>query len=115
MRSVLAGLALMLSGCTVIEIAESDGAVHIERRMGFASITLDPSGEAVVASMRSLGAASTPLGFTLGYAAQQLAVLGEDCRVVFWVKSEHQATALKGLASTLNDACLVKSHRGHNR
>src|SRR5688500_13071346 len=64
-----AGLtAVALSSCTIVEITDPEGRTSIERRFGFASIAVEPEREAVVASLRSFGLASTPLGFTAGYA-----------------------------------------------
>jgi hypothetical protein len=115
-HSVLAGLAIIaLSGCTVIEIADSDGAMRIERRLGFASITVQPPRDAVVARLRSFGLAHSPLGFTAGSAAHQLAVLGEDCRVVFWVEREQQLRALERLAATLSEVCIINPNQGDDQ
>ena len=112
----LAGLALIaLSGCTVIEIADSEGATRIERRLGFASITVEPTRDAVVARLRSFGLANTPLGFTAGYAAHQLAALGEDCRVVFWVDREQQVRSLERLAATLSEVCTINLNEGDDQ
>jgi hypothetical protein len=108
-RPVLrAGLvAVALSSCAIVEITDPEGRTSIERRFGFTSIAVEPEREAVVASLRSFGLASTPLGFTAGYAAHQLAVLGEDCRVVLWVESEQQRLAVEQLAATLKEICIV--------
>jgi hypothetical protein len=114
--SLLAGLTVVaLSGCTVVEIADSEGATRIERRLGFASITVEPTQNPVVARLRSFGLASTPLGFTAGYAAHQLAALGEDCRVVFWVEREQQLRALERPAATLSEACIINSNQGDDQ
>jgi hypothetical protein len=114
--SVLVGLIVTApSGCTIIEIADSDGATRIERRVGFTSITVRPTREAVVARLRSFGLANTPLGFTAGYAMHQLAALGTDCRVVFWVESEQEIQALKKLAPTLREVCIINLNRGDDQ
>lgn len=103
-----AGLAVLaLSSCTVVEITDPEGATSIERRFGLTSIAIEPERAAVVASLRSFGLASTPLGFTAGYAAHQLAALGEDCRVVLWVENEQQRAAVEQLAATAKEICIV--------
>jgi hypothetical protein len=105
------GLAVVaLSSCTIVEITDPEGATSVERRFGLTSIAIEPERDAVVASLRSFGVASTPLGFTAGYAAHELAVLGQDCRVVFWVESDEQRLAVEELAATLQEVCIVSPH-----
>jgi hypothetical protein len=104
------GVALIaLSSCTIIEITDPGGATSIERRFGFTGIAVEPERDSVVASLRSFGLVSTPLGFTAGYAAQQLAFLGMDCRVVFWIEDQRQRAAVAKIAETLNEICIVES------
>lgn len=105
LRAALTMVAL--SSCTIVEITDPEGATSVERRFGFTSIAIEPEHDAVMASLRSFGVAHTPLGFTAGYASHQLAVLGQDCRVVLWVESDEQRLAVEELAATLQEVCVV--------
>lgn len=113
-REVVASLALAVAcaGCTVIEISDSKGATRIERTFGFATITIQPNPESVVAKVRSFGVADTPFGFTAGYAAQDFAAVGEDCRVILWLKNTRQLSALKSLVADLNHVCVINPRLG---
>jgi hypothetical protein len=106
---------VVLAGCTVVEITDSQGTTRIERRAGIASIIIQPNADAVVARVRAFGLASTPFGFTAGYAAQQFAMLGKDCRVVFWVEAAEHLTALDDLAAVLDDICVINPNRGNEQ
>ena len=108
-------IAIFLTGCTVVEVSESNGSVRIERLVGIASISIQPDAEAVVARMRSFGLASTPFGFTAGYSAHQFATLGEDCRVVFWVENMQQFTELENVTTGLTDVCTINPNQGENQ
>lgn len=115
-RSLVGGITVMaFSSCTVVELSESEGATRIERRVGFTSITIQPAGDAVVARVTSLGLVNTPLGFTAGYGMQQFAVLGEDCRAVFWVESKQHIEALEKLTANLEDICLIDANEGDEK
>jgi hypothetical protein len=114
--TLLAGLTIVaLSGCTIVEITDPEGAARIERRAGFTAINVQPTRAPVVAHLRSFGIASTPLGFTAGYGAHQLALLGEDCRVVFWIDSEQQLRSLERLAATLSEVCIINPNQGDDQ
>src|SRR5262245_44812524 len=77
----------LLPACTTIVIKQGGEAVSVERRFGFASISLGNRGEAVLAEAQVWGVLASPMGFAVGYSAQHFAALDASCRLVLWVRS----------------------------
>ncbi len=100
-----ATLVAACAGCTSITIAERDGTVRTCNAFGFPNIELSPGKEAMVAEITSLGYHSGPLGISVGFNHSQFALLGEDCRIVVWMRSPEDAKQLNQLLGERPGIC----------
>lgn len=109
--SAAALLALMAvsSGCTTVSISESDGHVRVERAFGFVTIVPEVETEPLVMEINALGFMSSPLGISVGFAMQSLAMLPPDCRVVLWVDESIDVEIFETNLAGLQGVCSVQS------
>lgn len=99
--------ALLLSGCTTVQITTGDGVTTIERQFGFANITVAPGATPVVAGMSTLGYSSSPAGVSLGWSGVQVVALPDGCRVVLWIQRPEDLEAYKQLTAGTPDVCAL--------
>lgn len=100
---------LTLAGCTTIELRAAPDQVRIERCFGFANVEIRPSSAPVMARMRTFGASSSPLGFNIGYAREEIAALPDGCRVVFWAEDAQQVRTFREFFADVEDVCAVRA------
>lgn len=100
-RRLIASLAVALlalsTGCTRISIQQGGDAVRVEHSFGFATITPPADGSAMVAEMHSLGYLASPIGTSVGYGHQQLAVMPASCHIILWVQDSRELQELQAL------------------
>ncbi len=101
------GVAALLSACTTIVIHSGTEVVSVERRLGFATVTLSPGVRGVAASTTGLGFVAGPLGFTVGYAKDSLVALSPTCQLILWPSDAQEIEQLRKLVGTLENVCLV--------
>lgn len=58
-------------------------------------------------SLTSFGIAATPLGTTIGFAKETLALLPETCKVAMWIDDERQLSRFESLVGPLKEICIV--------
>ena len=98
---------LLLGGCTVVEVTDPEGKVQVTRGVGVVNVMLPEPERNIVTKTMGLGLVSTALGFTIGYASEELALLGPECRLVVWIRNEAEAATLAGLLAGHRDVCGV--------
>lgn len=100
---------LALVGCTTVRIesALDPAAVRVVRHWGVVGVELPDTTPSYVADISSIGFARNPFGWTVGYAKQGWAALGDDCRLVVWVASREHLEAARELADTHAGLCTV--------
>jgi len=81
--------------------------VSVQQGFGFVTIEANPSSDAVVAEITSLGYTSTPMGRSLGYSKQSVALLPDACKLVLWVDDPSDITELQSLLGNNNSVCPV--------
>ena len=104
-------LGALLGGCSSITITEGDGTTRVDHAFGFARVEVTPGGQAVTARIESLGISDGPAGLGIGVSRQEFAAMGEECRVVLWVKDEKAARALIPRLDELNNICVIEPQR----
>ena len=107
--TILLALMAASSGCTTVSISESDGHVRVERAFGFVTIVPEVETEPLVMKINALGFMSSPLGISMGYAAQSLAMLPSECRVVLWVDESIDIELLRTHLVGLQGVCALQS------
>ena len=100
-------LIFSVSGCTILEITDQKGDVKIERSFGIASIKLEGDTGLITAKVTGLGYLSTPLGYSVGYSDQMIAVTDGACRVVLWVDDKVDLKELEVQIQSVNSVCLL--------
>jgi hypothetical protein len=113
--TVLAGAltgVLALANCTVVEVHGADGSVAVSHAFGALVLELQPASEPTIVSTTVYGLGATFDGAVLGYAEQRLALLGSDCRAVFWVEDEASVAAVQALTGESPDFCVIAATRG---
>lgn len=100
---------LALVGCTTVRIesALDPAAVRVVRHWGVVVVEVPGAMPSYVADVSAVGLARNPFGWTLGYARQGWAALGEDCRLVVWVATREHLEAARELADTHAGVCTV--------
>ena len=106
MKQALCLLLVGLSSCTIIEVKSEGQEARIERTFGLTRLQLWPKSAPIVAKIKSFGFLDSPLGATLGYSEQVMAILPPSCRVVFWVESQEQFDRIKAVVD-IEDICPV--------
>lgn len=99
--------ALAASGCASVRIESASGEVRIEQRWGVLGVVVGGSAKSHVAEVRSLGIASTPMGWSAGVTRQSWASLGPECRLVIWVDQPKHVATIRSMTSTRTDICVV--------
>ncbi len=108
-NAAIVAIGSLLGACSVIQVVQKDGAVKVERSFGMVSIQVCPKNEGLVTSLTSFGIASTPLGITIGFARETLALLPETCKVAMWIDDERPLGRLEALVGPLKEVCIVNS------
>lgn len=108
-KITLSGTMLVLFACTTVRIesALDPAAVRVERRWGVVGVHMPGAMPSYVAEVSSLGFSQSPFGWTVGYARQGWAALGDDCRLVVWVASREHLEAARELAAAHAGVCAV--------
>lgn len=101
-------------GCTQISIQQSGGAVRVERSFGFATIAPPADGSAMVAEMTSFGYLASPIGTSVGYGHQQLAVMPESCHIILWVQDSRELQELQTLIGQNPNICTAGADQTEN-
>ena len=105
--SMLVVLLGHTAACTTVTIIEKSGHVKVERALGFVSIKLSPGAEALLSELSVLGFVATPLGISIGYAHERLAVLSDSCKIVIWLNNKEQLNNFHRLFSESDELCPV--------
>lgn len=105
--------ALAASGCASVRIESASGEVRIEQRWGVLGVVVDGSAKSHVAELRSLGIASTPMGWSAGITRQSWASLGPECRLVIWVSEAKHLEAARRLQASTNGVCVMPMTGGN--
>lgn len=99
--------ALAATGCASVHIESALGDVRIEQRWGVLGVVVDGAAPGYVAEVRSLGIASTPMGWSAGITRQSWASLGPECRLVIWVSEVEHLEAARRLQASTKGVCVV--------
>ncbi|MDM0053009.1 hypothetical protein [Variovorax sp. J22R115] len=81
---LLAILAGGTTGCISVHIADSTGQVQTIRQFGLLKVEMANPQQSIVGSMTGVGVIDAPLGWSVGYTRQRWALMGPECRAVFW-------------------------------
>lgn len=108
--SILILLLIFVGGCTTVSITSMAGT-KIERSFGFARVSLSSKEGPMLVEINALGFISGPMGYAVGFSRQQLAVIPDTCRVIFWIKSEAEAKVLQSLISGREEFCSLVSNQ----
>ncbi len=98
-----------VQACTTIVVKQGAETVSVERRFGFASITLGTGAEGVLAEAQTWGVLASPVGVAVGYTSQQIAALDGSCRLVFWVRNPQEVERITALLDGATDVCTISS------
>lgn len=81
-------LVIALPACTVVKINSSEDVINVERGVGITNINTGENTSFIVYDVVGVGYVSTPMGYSLGYTKQTIALGSSECRVVVWVSKE---------------------------
>ena len=97
------------SACTSISITSPDGGVVVDRRFGFASVSVAPDEQPILIETRALGVLKAPAGFSAGYVTENLAVLPkDDCRLIIWMDSETSTYMWEESLANIDEICQIE-------
>lgn len=104
-------IVLVLAGCTTVRIesALDPAAIRVERHLGVLAVDVPGARPSYVADITSVGFSNGPFGWTVGYARQAWAALGEECRLVLWVINSEQIEAARELANGNPGLCAIRA------
>lgn len=60
-----------------------------------------------MAEVTGLGYLAGPLGTTFGFSKSSFATLGENCKLILWVKDTEQVQQLKSMLSNPENLCII--------
>jgi len=107
--AVLGFLLLFLSACTRVVVHEGDGEVVVSQKWGFVDVTALTEKKPQIVEVEAFGLTTHAEGISLGYVSSDLVLLPmQDCRFVVWVDENTPVEAVKELAASHDDLCLVK-------
>jgi len=98
-----------------VAITDKEGIVSVQQGFGFVSIDANPSIDAVVAEITSLGYVSTPMGTSIGYSRHEIALLPESCKLILWVENKDNLTELRSLLGDNKSICPVNFSNSKER
>jgi len=98
-----------------VAITDREGVVSVQQGFGFVTIEANPSSDAVVAEITALGYTSTPMGRSLGYSKQSVALLPNACKLVLWVDDPSDITELQSLLGDNESVCPVNFSNSKER
>ncbi len=108
-HTAIVAIGSLFGACSIIQVVQRDGALNIERSFGMVSIQVCPKNDGLVTSLTSFGIAFTPLGKTIGFAKETLALLPGSCKVAMWINDERQLSRFESLVGPLKEICIVNS------
>lgn len=100
------GLCLALGACTTVTVVDRDGGVSVSRHFLTVALRVEDAGQSHTLASRGVGVFSSPVEVAIGAYRTEMAVLGGDCRAIFWPASVEQAEAIARLVD-LNRICLA--------
>lgn len=86
--------------------------MKISRSFGVIKVDLNPNTNITLAEISGLGYLTSPLGTTVGFTKSNFAALGENCRLILWVKDDNQVLKLKNILGNLENLCVVSPIAG---
>lgn len=102
-------VAFGVSACTSITIVDREDKTRIERSVGFATIELHPSTEAVIAEVTALGYHGGPMGASIGFQHSFITALpnAEKCRLIVWLRDSTENALLTRHLGLQKDLCVI--------
>lgn len=94
-----------------MHITDPGGAVRVVRHVGLVRIEAE-SGASITGTITGFGLVGAPLGWSLGYTRQRWALLGTDCRVVWWPPSEQMNMEAAREMMKAGRACSLEAEPG---
>ena len=110
MQILLVLPACLQWGCAQVRVDAGPGQTHIEHRWGVLSVSINDNKSSHVVRMESVGIAQSPFGWSVGYAQQSWAALGDDCRLVIWVSEPEHLETARRLEASNKGVCVVSPH-----
>ena len=97
-------LALLLSGCAIVEEFRPDGTLE-RRSVGVTPVVVIPTPDAPAIRVRALGAVLGPWQATVGYSDVTVIRPHKSCSAFIFVRDAREARRWAEYASTVNELC----------
>lgn len=98
-------VCLGLGGCTTVAVMDRSGGVTVQRHLLTVAVKVENSGQSHALASRGIGIFTSPMEVAIGAYRSEMAILGPDCRAVFWPTSAEHANAITRLVD-LESICV---------
>ncbi len=91
-----------------VTVIDPTGRAQLSRHLFAVGVTLETPSSSQIVHARGVGFFQTPIGAALGYHDVDLAVLGRECRAVFWMNTAEQARDLAEMVRGEHGVCVAE-------
>jgi hypothetical protein len=104
----LACLTVCCAGCVSVHVSDSRGDVRTTWHLGVLKLEV-PAQQMVVASASGIGLIGASQGWSVGYARQRWAFIGDGCHAVIWTEAVSMDESVREELARMAAVCLVEN------
>ncbi len=107
--TLITGLCVIASGCTIVHIHTPDGNIRVEKQFLSTGIVIEDNYVSRTIQTRGIGFSADSRSFLLGAYSRDTALLGPECRAVLWFSNAEEYKKLAPLVNASAGVCLAKT------